>query len=139
MIKVNGIIFLITLISFTIYPQEDCLIATYNILNYPGSDTTIRNPYFRTVVSSINPDILVVQEMLSQDGVNGFLNNIMNSFGESYSAGTFINGDDTDNAIFYKDSKFNFISNIPIDTELRDINEFTLVHSNDVDTIRSKG
>jgi len=46
-------------------------IATYNLLNYPGTDTTTRNPYFRTVTSSMSPDILVTQEMTSQAGVDG--------------------------------------------------------------------
>jgi endonuclease/exonuclease/phosphatase family metal-dependent hydrolase len=52
---------------------------SYNILNYPGNDPTTRNPYFRTVLSSVNPDIIVLQEMTSQGGVNGFLSNIMNT------------------------------------------------------------
>jgi endonuclease/exonuclease/phosphatase family metal-dependent hydrolase len=124
-------------LSILSYAQDNCIIASYNILNYPANnDTTIRNPYFRTVISSINPDILVVQEMTSQAGVNGFLSKVMNSFGETYAAGTFIDGYDTDNAIFYKASKFTFKSNKPIDTELRDINEFLLVHINGIDSLR---
>ncbi len=109
---------------------------SYNILNYAGSDTTTRNPYFRTVVSAVNPDILVVQEMISQSGMDGFLTNIMNSFGENYSAGIFINGPDTDNGVFFKTNMFEFISNTPIKTALRDINEFKLVSLSSGDTIR---
>lgn len=125
----------LALCSFS-FSQDEVKIMSYNILNYPGSDTTTRNPYFRTVISDINPDILVVQEMISQAGMNGFLNNIMNSFGENYSAGVFIDGPDTDNGVFYKTNMFEFISNTPIKTALRDINEFKLVSISSGDTIR---
>jgi endonuclease/exonuclease/phosphatase family metal-dependent hydrolase len=121
--------------SITIFSQDNVRIMTYNILNYPGTDTTTRNPYFREIISATEPDILVVQEMRSQAGMNGFLNNIMNSASSGYAAGIFIDGPDTDNGIFFKDSKFNFISNVPVKTALRDINEFKLAHSNTGDTI----
>lgn len=109
---------------------------TYNILNYPANDAAIRNPYFRTVIANTQPDILVVQEMLSQAGVDGFLNNVLNVAASGYAAGIFIDGFDTDNAIFYKTDKFNFISNKPIHTELRDISEFTMVCIATSDAIR---
>ena len=83
------------------------------------------------------PDILAVCEIISEAGVNEFLNDVLNADSAGlYSAGTFINGPDTDNAIFYKTSKFTFVSNIPINTSLRDISLFTLVHNMSNDTIR---
>ncbi len=109
---------------------------TYNLLNYPGSDTNIRNPYFRTVISSINPDILVVNEITSLTGVNTFLANVLNNSSATYSAGFFINGFDTDNALFFKTSKFNFIFNTAIHTQLRDINEFKIKDKIYGDTLR---
>ncbi len=130
-----AILFLI-LFNSAEYSQSQYKIMSYNILNYPGSTSSIRNPYFQTTIGGILPDILVVQEMISQEGVNEFLNNVLNVISSGYTAGTFINGPDSDNAIFFKTSKFTFVSNTPIDTELRDINEFILIHSNDVDTIR---
>lgn len=115
----------------------------YNLLNYPNTnagsitaDTSLRNPFYRTTISSADPDILVIEELLSQAGLNGFLSNVMNANGNVYSAGTFINGFDSDNGILYKTSKFSFISNTPIQTALRDINEFKLVHILSGDTIR---
>lgn len=108
---------------------------TYNLLNYPGTDTS-RNQYFRTVMSETKPEILVVQEMTSQAGVDLFLNNVMNTFGVTYASGTFIDGYDTDNAVFYKTSHFTFVSNTPFHTPHRDINEFKLVHTTAGDTLR---
>ncbi len=132
---------LITLIVFCFLPfeinaQQQMKIMTYNLLNYPGTDTAVRNPYFRTVVSSANPDILLVCEITSQAAVNSFLANVMNHTSATYSAGTFIDGFDTDNAIFYKTSEFNFISNTPIHTQVRDINEFKVADKFYSDTLR---
>ncbi len=111
---------------------------SYNLLNYDDitADTAQRNPYFRTVMAAANPDILVAQEVASIQGMNGFRTNVLNAPGNTYSQGTFINGFDSDNGIFYKTSKFTFISNTPIETDLRDINEFKLVHTLTGDTIR---
>ena len=129
--------FLLTSLIFisVSFPQSQHTIMTYNILNYPVSDTTIHNPHYRTIFSNVQPDILVVQEMMSQSGVDGFLSKILNHVSSGYVAGTFINGFDTDNAIYYKSSLFTFLSNTPIDTELRDINEFKLQYNSTGDTI----
>ena len=62
-----------------LYAQPTHKIMSYNALNYPGSTAAERNPYFSTVVSNANPDILVMQEMTSQAGVNGFLNKCTHS------------------------------------------------------------
>lgn len=121
--------------------QNSIKFMSYNLLNYPVTsdlinDTTTRHPSYRTIVSAINPDILLTQETNSSAGVGYFLSRVMNANGNVYSAATFIDGPDTDNGCFYKTSKFNFISNTAIKTALRDINEFKLVHIPTGDTIR---
>ena len=108
---------------------------SYNILNYPFTDTTSRNPYFRTIFENIQPDILVVQEIVSQASVDSFLSKILNRSSSGYAAGTFINGPDLDRAIYYKNNLFTFLSNTPISTILRDINEFRLKHNASGDTL----
>jgi len=88
-------------------------------------------------MQNTNPDILVVEEIGSQNAVFAIRDRVLNALGlGTYAAGTFINGPDSDNGIFFKTSKFTFISNTPIHTELRDINEFKLVHITTQDTIR---
>ncbi|MCC7232791.1 MAG: hypothetical protein IT242_07605, partial [Bacteroidia bacterium] len=116
-------------------------IAAYNLLDYPSnsnpvSDTTLRNPYFRTIVQAMNPDILVVEEINSLNGLDGFLLNVLNADSSNFSKGDFHDGPDTDNGIFFKTSAFRFISNRVIPTDLRDINEFTLIHLLSGDTLR---
>lgn len=130
------LVFFIFLIFFIpLFSQSEIQLMTFNILNYPGNDTTTRNPFFRTVISSANPDILVVQEIESQSGVNDFLSNVMNSSDDVYHAGTFIDGLGSDNALFYKPEIFEFVSNIPVQTAFRDINLFTIVYKVTNDTL----
>jgi len=118
------------------YSQDTVKIMAYNILNYEITDTS-RHPYYRTVLFNSNPDILVVEEIISQNAMNYFMDGVLNPIGiGTFSAGTFINGYDSDNAIFFKSSKFTFLSNTPIHTELRDINEFKVVHVATGDTLR---
>ena len=142
--KINTKIFLFFYLSFLItaqssFGQDTVKIMNYNLLNYGAnaSDTVVRHPYYRTVIQATNPDILVVEEILSQNAVNIFLSKVINLTGNgAYEAGVFINGYDSDNAVFFKSSKFVFISNTPIHTALRDINEFKLWHIASGDTIR---
>lgn len=124
------------ILSLACYAQNQYTVMSYNLLNYPGSDSAIRNPYFRTVIANTEPDILVVQEILSQTGVNSFLNNVLNIAASGYAVGIFIDGPDTDNAIFYKSASFTFLVNNVITTSLRNINEFILTENITGDTIR---
>ena len=132
-IHIVSYVFLV-LISVS-FSQSQHTIMSYNILNYPFTDTTARNPYFRTIFENIQPDILVVQEIVSQASVDSFLSKILNRSASGYASGTFINGNDLDRALYYKSSLFTFISNTPIHTTLRDINEFKLRHNASGDTL----
>jgi hypothetical protein len=129
-------IFLISILLFNniLFSQESetVRIATYNVLNYPDNYST-RNPNLKKVIDEIDPDILVVQEMTSLFGVYTFLNEVLTP---SFIAGPFIDGPDTDNAIFYKDSLITLISHIAIPTALRNISEFTLYHKFTLDTLK---
>jgi endonuclease/exonuclease/phosphatase family metal-dependent hydrolase len=111
----------ILLLSSGLFAQESLdtiRVMTYNVLNYNGS---ARNTYLQTVVSSVDPDVIIVQEMLSQDGVNSFLANVLN---DQYETITFNNGPDTDNHIFYKSAKILFVEDDYLSTTLRDIAEY---------------
>ena len=118
------------------FSQNQYTLMSYNLLNYPDPDTTVRNPYFRTTIAATVPDILVCEEMTSQSGVNGFLNRVLIPVYSGYAAGTFIDGPDTDSEIFFKSDYFTFISNTAIPTELRNIYEFKLVENASGDTLR---
>lgn len=120
--------------------QDTAKVMCYNIENYTPADTS-RNTYFRTILADIKPDILVVEEITSQTSVDIFLNNVLKAFDPNYKAGQFIKSreyyykDSTSNAIFFNSGEFDFISNTPITTDQRDINEFKLLHKASNDTL----
>lgn len=117
-----------------LFAQNQIRLMNYNLLNY-DADTT-RNAFFRTVVQANDPDIVVVQEMLSLAGKNNFLNNVLNHGSSQYQAGAFIADSLSSNALYYKSSKFVFVSNNVIPASPRDINEFTLIYFPTLTTFR---
>ena len=129
------LITVIIILSAYLVPQSKIKVMSYNLLNYPGMDTTIRNPYFRTVINSVQPDILVAQEILSKSGLDGFLKNVMNSSGNIYSAGSYIEDPNNDIAVFYKTKEFTFINVTTIYTNQKNISEFRIKYNSSEDTL----
>jgi len=125
-----GLLFL--LFAIVARPQQEVTIMTYNLLKF-SENSSDRLPYFKTILDSLQPDILVVQEIFSQPAINLFHQQVLNA---SYAKGDFIDGPDSDNALFYKYDRFEFISNTPIATDLRNISEFKLVFQPNADTLR---
>jgi len=125
------LIFVIILISTRLFADDTVKVMCYNLLGY-GFFTDPRDTNYRKIIKFANPDILTIEEVVSQEGVNEFRDSVMNYYTPGlYNAGTFINGTDTDNGIFYKPTKFEFISNTPIIvpvTGARDMNVFRLRH-----------
>jgi len=111
-------------------------IAAYNILNYPNATNEPLNVYregnFRISLTAMNPDILICEEVKEIAGGQRFLDSVLKKINTDYVMGTIINNPingETENAVFYKSSKFSFINNLPIHTTLRDINEFQMIHT----------
>lgn len=108
--------------------QVDTLrIATYNLLKFPYNNGAGRVPYFRTVIRALNPDILVVQELESAQGLLIFLNEVMNP-GQSnvYESAPHVDGPDTDNGLFFKRGAIALTGTHQIYTSLRNITEYAL-------------
>jgi hypothetical protein len=86
----------------------------------------------------MKPDVLVVQEMTSQAGVDTFRDGVLNASQPGlFSSVPFNNGPDTDNGLFYKSSKVVFLGATYIPTALRDIAEYRFKTINSPDTIRA--
>jgi hypothetical protein len=112
-------------------------IMDYNLLNYPGSTSATRNPYFRAVVHSSKPDVLVTLENTSSAGVTLFRDSVLNYYQTGfYSTIAYHDGYDSDPHIFFKTTKVTFLSANYIPTALRDIGEYILRVNSSGDTIR---
>ncbi|MBE0637087.1 MAG: endonuclease/exonuclease/phosphatase family protein [Bacteroidales bacterium] len=115
-----------------VFTQQSVTLMTYNLLKF-SENSSDRLPCFKTVLDSLQPDILIVQEIFSQGAIDLFHSNALDT---SYQKGIFIDGPDSDNGVFYKHDRFTFVSNTPIPTALRNISEFKLVFQPTGDTLR---
>jgi endonuclease/exonuclease/phosphatase family metal-dependent hydrolase len=104
--------------------------VTYNLLQYDGSE---RNEYLKTVLDELNADLIVVQEMQSQDGVDEFAQTVLNN---EYSTIPFHgDGYSNDNHVFYNPFIMDLISSTYIPTALRDIAEYKIRFPRTDDTL----
>lgn len=119
---------LATIFSAVAAPPAGALrVVDYNLLNWPGSTASVREPAYRTILSGLDADVIICQEVTSQAGVDQFVSNVLELIepGE-WVAAPFYNGPDTDNALFYKPAAVELLGVTVLPTALRDINEYRL-------------
>lgn len=109
--RADGVAFAIAAIGFllAIPPAHALRVVDYNLLNYPGSSGTARAPYFRTVLASLDADVIVAQEVNS-GGPTQFYNEVLNVMepGE-WATVPYVDGNDSDASLFYKAEKVQFL------------------------------
>ena len=90
-------------------PAHALRIVTYNVLNYPGTTGPTRDPFYRTILAPLSPDIFVAEEMTSAAGCTEFLNSLNTMEPGQWANVAFVDGNDTDSELFYKPSKVQFL------------------------------
>jgi len=101
---------------------DDLTCMTYNILNYSSSTGAPRAPYFRTVITSVAPDMIICQELMSYSGRNHFLTEVLDVVEPgAWTVAPFHDGYDTDRGLFYKPALLEVLDSGWLDTTLRDI------------------
>ena len=58
-------------------PAHALRVATYNLLKYPDVAIPARQPYMRTVMAALDPDIIFCQELNTNAGKDSFLVNVL--------------------------------------------------------------
>ncbi len=113
--------------------QSDHTFLTYNILNYEDEDD--REDDYITVIGYVEPDIIIIQEIVGEDGFNHFQSDVLDIFAAGeWSGATFINQSASiDIALFYRHDVFSFIStdlvNTAQSTGTRDVVEWVMEHN----------
>jgi len=108
--------------------QDTIKVTYYNLLDFPEKQQD-RVDTLKKILDYIKPDVFVVNELTSQYGGDIIKNNALNVNGDtSFASAVFDDGPDTDNLLFYDQSKLGLYSQSKIVTTLRDINEYILYH-----------
>lgn len=131
----KSILLILLFISVSLFAQEKVRVMSYNLRNYPNG----KDADFKKIIDVIKPDALVVVEMLSQAGVNPFLNN---SLSTEYKAAS-VNIRPTNNAgndgndceFYYKSAVLTLVESKEIPARTRVISKFKLVHNTTKDTL----
>jgi hypothetical protein len=92
-------------------------ICEWNVTNYSYNLPDGRDAAFRTAIygqfegRSLAPDVLVCQEFISQASVTAFLSLLNNAPGSpgDWAAGQFVDGNDTDSALFYRTTRVDLL------------------------------
>lgn len=108
--------------------QDTLSILSYNILNYPISNST-KADTLKPIIKYTKPDIFMITELASSSGATTILNDALNVDGvTSYQQAQYFNGPDTDNLLYYNANKLVLYSQYEIPTVLRNISEYVLYY-----------
>ena len=108
--------------------QDTLKVTYYNLLNFPSQQQD-RVDTLKKILDFIKPDIFLVNELTSFNGAMLIKNNALNFNGfNTYQSALFYDGPDTDNLLYYNNSKFGLYSQNQINTTLRDISEYILYY-----------
>ncbi|MEC8839854.1 MAG: endonuclease/exonuclease/phosphatase family protein, partial [Candidatus Neomarinimicrobiota bacterium] len=117
----------------SVLSQSNHTILTYNLLNYNDEDD--REPHYQLIINEIQPDIIVCQEVIADNGFNHFLSDVLNiAQPNEWMGADFTNQSASiDIALFYRHDVFSFISTSLVSTAqstgARDVVEWAMEHN----------
>ena len=123
---------ILILFSF-LYSQDTLTIMNYNVLRFNGN-TTVRAKHIKSVVDFVKPDIVILEEIEHQSGIDLLLTDVFNVDSTNFMGGPLPSTQWMKNGIIYNQSKLDLTSHKFVSTVLRDISGYTLsiknAHSN---------
>jgi len=126
--KKSLVLALLLCFGLNLKAQDTLTIMAYNILNYPGSNSS-KADTLKPIIQYVRPDIFMITELTSSAGVSAIMNEALNVEGiTSYQNANYVNGPDSDNMMFYNADKLVLYSQYEIPTALRNISEYVLYY-----------
>ena len=121
-ILIAGLVMLFLLLPASLQALK---IVSWNALEF-GALSDDRVEDFKTVLAELQPDILVVQDMVDADGVTLFLNKVLNHTKKLYKKAKFTNQEGTATAFFYNKKTIKLTSQDEIQTLNRSMWGYTV-------------
>ena len=115
---------ILMLFSF-LYGQDTLTIMNYNVLRFNGN-TTVRAKHIKSVVDFVKPDIVILEEIEHQSGIDLLLTDVFNVDSTNFMGGPLPSTQGMKNGIIYNQSKLDLTSHKFVSTVLRDISGYTL-------------
>jgi len=126
------IFFLFFIYGIPLFSQSDIKIMSYNLLIYPEGEMLNRIDTLSKILDFYAPDLLLVQELKSEDGLQNITQELNALLGD-YKAGTYVpqisnpaNSWRLQQNIIFNEAVFELVSEQTIETPYRDINYFQL-------------
>src|SRR5438874_2038434 len=94
-------------------PAHALKVATWNLLDYDDSTTpsiiTPRQQYFRTVMTAMDPDVMIVQELWTSGAADSLLFNVLNVVepGQWTRGPLIVSTPSTQSVVYWKPAKVN--------------------------------
>lgn len=111
--------------------QDRLKIAFYNLFEYPQYLPTNRAPTLKNILSDIDPDLFMVCELLTEEGADDILYNVMNyDANRNFARVPFITNQSSDSnmqqLLFYDSDIWELLATEVLTTDHRDINKYKL-------------
>lgn len=127
------------LMPWLLFSQSTIKTMFYNLLEFPEANPQNRDVILKDILEEYAPDIFMVCELQSNSGGEIILNNSLNITENLYNKTTFVpnqsGGANLQQLLFYRKDKFILENEEVIQTDVRDINHYTLkLSTKDVQT-----
>ncbi len=116
----------------SIFAQNDIKIMCYNLLLYPEGEMVNRIDTLSKILEFYAPDLLLVQELRSEEGLQNVTQELNALFG-NYKSGTYVpqisnpaNNFRLEQNLIFNEAVFELVSEQVIETPYRDVNYFQL-------------
>lgn len=130
--QLSVLVCLCLLVGFSHAQNRDTIgVMFYNLLNFPtgGGSIPDRDDTLAKIIDYVQPDILLVCELVNSSGANTILNQSLNVGGVTYyQMANFVPNQSTSNSLhnlmYYNSNKIGLKSQTELTTDLRDINKY---------------
>ncbi|MBL7986977.1 MAG: hypothetical protein JNJ94_02790 [Chlorobi bacterium] len=126
---------LFLLLSFPALAQEPIRLCTYNVLNFSDQTSGERVAALETVLDEIVPTILVAHELAGQIGAERFQKDVLQFVDSRLALGAFVDGPDSDNALYVDTTRVTVVAHTPVTTSLRNLDAWTVAINGTADTL----
>jgi len=121
-----------------IQAQENFTFSCYNVLNFPNGQPLNRQDTLQKIINHIEPDILFLQELKSEAGLNAIANESFEDLNGNYLAGEWVSQQSNPNSswplqqnVVYNSDKFTLHQQNEVLTDYRDFNEFIFYYNSE--------